>query len=149
MKTYCGNNKLFKGLLNKTHIVGNPHTCLKKGFGVGYNMPIDDNYRELWEPIKVNDKIFCGKKSKNGIRTGTNLECFRKGMEVGKNKKVNELFDEERKAKTKILSLTLKKLKQICRDRGLRGYSRLNKKELLVFVYDHWRINNFNLNRYQ
>jgi hypothetical protein len=148
MNIYCGNNKLFRGLINGTHIQGNKYDCMRKGFGVGYNMDIDDSYRELWKPIKTDKQFFCGRNRHPTKRSGTNLECFRKGMKVGKNKRITDTFPLEVRVKRKLLSLNVATLRTICRDMNFRGYSRLRKNELVVFIYDRWRQQNFNIDGY-
>jgi hypothetical protein len=86
MSIYCGNNRLYKKLLNGSMIIGDRYGCLKKGIGVGKNLPHDDDYTDMYEPID-NTKIYCGTNQilpENYDRMGTNSECHRIGVGVGK-----------------------------------------------------------------
>lgn len=92
-KFYCGNNRLHPGLMNGTHVIATRYQCMKKGFGIGYNKPVDDEYDVEYEPID-NTLIFCGNGDilPSGYdRLGNNGECLRKGFGAGKSKKVAEV----------------------------------------------------------
>ena len=85
---YCGNNRK-DPRLNSTHRIGTRYGCLKRGIGVGLNMPVDPSYAGEYEPIQ-NTKLYCGNKTRvppgyNGYDTLGG--CFRKGVGVGKRQK--------------------------------------------------------------
>ena len=86
---YCGNNRLHKRLLNSSAVIGERYSCLKKGVGVGLNLPFDREYAEAYEPID-NTRIYCGTKMRlpEGYhRFGENHECHRIGVGIGKSQK--------------------------------------------------------------
>jgi hypothetical protein len=90
---YCGNNRK-DPILNTTHRIGTRYGCLKKGIGVGLNMPVDPSYAGEYEPIQ-NTKLYCGNKTRvpsgyNGYDTLGG--CFRKGVGVGKRQKATSGF---------------------------------------------------------
>lgn len=68
---------------NKT--LGTPQQCLKKGIGVGLNLPIPSDYPRRYKPI-IPSNSFCGKKENKplGKKMGSVGDCFRKGVGVGK-----------------------------------------------------------------
>jgi len=89
---YCGNNRLANDLVNGNAIIGTRFQCLRKGYGAGYNSPIDPNFTTDYEPID-NRKIYCGDKQNlpNGYDLmGNSPICLRKGYGVGYNKKQRE-----------------------------------------------------------
>lgn len=86
---YCGNNRLNTNVVNGTAIIGTRHRCLQKGYGVGFNLPVDMDMLLRYEPIS-NEKIYCGN---NDIlpdtydRFGSLPSCFQKGVGIGKKKR--------------------------------------------------------------
>lgn len=86
---YCGNNRLNTNVVNGTAIIGTRHRCLQKGYGVGFNLPVDMDMLSPYEPIS-NEKIYCGN---NDIlpdtydRFGSLPSCFQKGVGIGKKKR--------------------------------------------------------------
>jgi hypothetical protein len=83
---YCGNNSRNTKLLNGDLLPGSRYSCLQKGIAKGRNLTHDVNYEGEYEPID-NTKIYCGTKNilPDGYdRMGNNVECFRKGVGVGK-----------------------------------------------------------------
>lgn len=56
---YCGNNRNSKQVKNGNKI-GSRYECLKKGIGVGMNLPLDLDYLDEYIPIDSR-KIYCGK----------------------------------------------------------------------------------------
>lgn len=86
MKMYCGNNLSFQGILNGTHYLGTKNKCLKRGVGVGKNLPFDENYNNEYEPVD-NRKYYCGNKEitpPNYFAEGSPSICHRIGVGVGK-----------------------------------------------------------------
>lgn len=79
---YCGNNRLAVG----NRRIGTRHECLKRGVGIGMNLPPDPDYARGYEPI-VDRKLYCGNRSQlpAGYRAfGTNTECLQMGVGIGK-----------------------------------------------------------------
>jgi len=82
---YCGNNRLDNKVLNGMPI-GNRYACLKQGIGKGRQLPgyTSQNYEAIDDV-----KIYCGTVAIATVppgydRLGTNLECFRKGVGIGR-----------------------------------------------------------------
>ena len=89
MPIYCGNNKMNRRLLNNEVEIGSRSKCLKKGFGIGINKPIDLDYLGEYEPIYI-DKFFCGddeNDAPNDYRMGTLPQCLQRGVAIGKLQK--------------------------------------------------------------
>lgn len=94
---YCGNNERHSSINGNppTHIIGTPYTCFKKGVGVGLHLPVDTEYGEYKQ--LVYSKPYCGKKKTlpNNTYThfGTNGDCLRKGVGVGKKIRYTRAFN--------------------------------------------------------
>ena len=83
---YCGNNRLDTKLTSGQYTIGTRYQCLKKGVGVGLNLPIDRNMLNEYEPIDM-FKIYCGNIQilpQGYDKLGSPQECHRKGVGVGK-----------------------------------------------------------------
>lgn len=95
---YCGNNKLFKGLVDGTHEVGSNYNCLRRGIGVGLNKPIGDTFTSEYEPIDSR-KYYCGKKDNlpddSYDSHGSPSKCLRIGVGIGTKKKYTMIRDIE------------------------------------------------------
>jgi hypothetical protein len=102
MKTiYCGNNRL---LVTRKNRLGTRHTCMKKGFGVGYHLPADKKYMNGYEPID-NVNIYCGNKEilpDHYDRFGNLADCIQKGVSIGQIKKARETFGKRRRRTMKM-----------------------------------------------
>jgi hypothetical protein len=90
---YCGNNKNNFSILSGEKIIGNRYQCMKNGFGVGYNLPLDEesknDYLQDYEPVD-DRKIWCGINPNLPPEysfIGTNFMCFQKGFGAGRRKK--------------------------------------------------------------
>lgn len=82
---YCGNNR------NSANgrILGTRYKCLKIGIGKGFNMAVDPEYLNDYDPIDIR-KIYCGKKNRlpNGYDYMGNAPlCLQKGIGIGKKQK--------------------------------------------------------------
>jgi hypothetical protein len=89
MNIYCGNNQLDPEIVNGTSEIGTRHTCLRKGIGVGLNLPYDEKYRGDYQAID-NTRIYCGNQEilPNGYdRFGNISQCLQKGVALGKRQK--------------------------------------------------------------
>lgn len=89
---YCGNNKNNKELKNGSKVLGTRNQCLRKGVGIGMDMPYDPEYAYEYIPID-NFKIYCGdsKKLPSGYdRLGNQSQCLSKGVGIGKKIKANK-----------------------------------------------------------
>lgn len=75
---YCGNNLLKNPERRVSRLA-----CLKKGIGIGKNLPTDGlPYQQMNAPRKY----YCGDKSvlpPNYVDFGTNSECLSKGVGIG------------------------------------------------------------------
>ena len=88
----CSNN--LNAMRSAGILPSDNYKCLKRGIGVGKNMPYDPKYSMPYTPYDKR-KWFCGKES-NPVPTGyegrgTNPMCFWKGVGVGKRKKAEEV----------------------------------------------------------
>lgn len=89
MTIYCGNNQLDPELVNGNSEIGTRFKCLKKGIGVGLNLPYDEKYQGEYLPID-NRRIYCGNQENlpNGYdRFGNTAQCLQKGVALGKRQK--------------------------------------------------------------
>jgi hypothetical protein len=95
MQRYCGNNSLYRGLTGRqpTHVVGTNYECLKKGIGVGLNLPYDRNYSNNYIPID-DRKFYCGNQVRIPNRyfaVGSPSKCIGIGIGVGKSIANNDI----------------------------------------------------------
>lgn len=77
---YCGNNA------NVNIPRGTRYQCLKKGIGVGKNLPLDKDYGIPYAPI-VNRGVYCGNDAvlpPNYLIFGAPSECLQIGVGIGK-----------------------------------------------------------------
>ena len=96
VKTYCGNNSLFTGLVNGTHVLGSNYQCLRKGIQTGNHLPYDPNYNNPYAPIDKR-KFYCGNKENlpNGyFAKGSPSKCLQKGIGVGKSMRARREVDD-------------------------------------------------------
>lgn len=87
---YCGNNANSPQL--NDDVQGTRHQCLKKGVGIGKNLPFDRDYSVEYNPI-VDRQIYCGTKEQlpRGYAVfGSSAECLQKGVGIGKRMKYLE-----------------------------------------------------------
>ncbi len=84
MPIYCGNNYNDKRLKKKGWRIGTNYECLRKGIGVGKNLP---PYKEKYNPIDRR-KFYCGKKRRapsGYFAKGSPSKCLQIGIGVGKS----------------------------------------------------------------
>ena len=86
LQIYCGNNGMDSDLRNGRVRLGTRYACMRKGIGVGLNLPYDPRYLGEYMPI---DKsvIYCGNKTRlpEGYdRFGSLPNCLQKGVSIGK-----------------------------------------------------------------
>lgn len=94
---YCGNNAKHPDLRNGTKILGNRYLCLKRGIGIGLNLPLDPSANGPYSPIDKT-KYYCGKTTKlppGYDRFGSLPKCLSVGVGVGKRKKAQEQSDTQ------------------------------------------------------
>ena len=84
---YCGNSLNFTGLVTGTHIIGTNYQCLKKGIGVGLNLPYDRAYTGGYAPID-NRRFYCGNAQMppGYFAVGSPSKCLQVGVGVGKSR---------------------------------------------------------------
>ena len=83
---YCGNNRLSPELVSGEKVLGSRYKCMKRGIGVGLNLPYDPDYAGGYEPISE-EKFYCGDKDQlpqGYMRFGTLPQCQGKGVGLGK-----------------------------------------------------------------
>jgi hypothetical protein len=88
MPIYCGNNLNDPKLTNGTHNIGTKYQCLRKGIGVGINLPYDPAYSIPYRPIDPR-KFYCGKSRRlpdggGHFAVGSPSKCLQKGVGIGK-----------------------------------------------------------------
>ena len=85
-RMYCGNNRLYRDLLNGSAYIGTRYKCLQRGIGIGRTLPYDPRYLDDYAPI-FEDKIYCGNSDllpDEYSRFGTLYDCHRRGVSIGK-----------------------------------------------------------------
>ena len=87
-KIYCGNKGNFDGLVRGTHILGTNYQCLRKGIGIGSNLPYDYDYSGQHVPID-DRKYYCGNAVSIPVggghfAMGSPAKCLAVGIGVGK-----------------------------------------------------------------
>ena len=87
---YCGYLDGAGGIPVEYDIIGTRHKCLRKGVGVGMNMPDPKVAEFLAKPYVApphGQKIYCGDREvlpdDSYLRFGTKPECMRKGVGIG------------------------------------------------------------------
>ncbi len=86
---YCGNNANFPGLATGTHFIGTNYQCLKKGIGVGFHLPYDNQYSLPYTPIDGR-RFYCGNNAvvpPDYTAAGSPSKCLATGIGVGKARK--------------------------------------------------------------
>lgn len=87
-QTYCGNDANFAGLSTGTHVIGTNYQCLRKGIGVGRNIPYDAAYATPHTPIDPR-RFYCGNAAVlpaggGHFAMGSPSKCLQIGVGVGK-----------------------------------------------------------------
>ena len=120
-KIYCGNNKLSPRLTVEQNVIGTPYECMRKGIGVGLNLPVDKDAAGPYEPI-VEKKFYCGKKENEMPdkleRMGSPTECLRVGISIGKAKKAKDFIEIRKKRNRKKRSKRAKRWRKKKREMG-------------------------------
>ena len=93
MPIYCGNNLNDPKLTYGTHNIGTRYQCLRKGIGVGINLPYDPSYSLPYRPIDGR-KFYCGKSRHppaggGYFAIGSPSKCLQKGVGIGKKQIAN------------------------------------------------------------
>jgi hypothetical protein len=88
VKTYCGNNLSFPGLISGTHTLGTNYQCMKRGIGVGSNLPYDTSFAGGYVPVDPR-KFYCGNAvalpvAGGHFAVGSPSKCMQIGVGVGK-----------------------------------------------------------------
>jgi hypothetical protein len=89
---YCGNNSQDPELLSGRSVLGTRHSCMKKGFGKGFNMPYDPKFAGPYAPIDER-RIYCGnrlEKPNDYDSVGSLAQCIQKGIGIGKRKRAEK-----------------------------------------------------------
>jgi hypothetical protein len=84
--TYCGNNLNYSGLAAGTHQLGTREFCFKKGYRIGVRMPVDPEYRRVYNPQDAR-VIYCENNAANKPANqilGKLPMCLSKGVGMGK-----------------------------------------------------------------
>ena len=101
---YCGNNAKSKKLTKEKYKIGRSYECLRKGIGVGRNLPLNTDMLGPYKPIKKRT-FFCGKKSnwdrQKYDRIGDPTECLRAGIVIGQKLKADEFVSKYKKNKSR------------------------------------------------
>ena len=123
---YCGNNAKSKKLTKEKYKIGKSYECLRKGIGVGKNLPLNTDMLGPYKPIKKRT-FFCGKKSnwdrQKYDRIGDPTECLRAGIVIGQKLKADEFVSKYKKNKSR------RKSKRISRKKSRRKSKRRSRKK--------------------
>ena len=93
-KIYCGNNARDSQLIAGEVEQGTPFGCMRKGIGIGLNLPYDARYNGAYEPID-DRRIYCGKSDEAPVgyhHIGSLPHCLQKGVGMGKRLKAKRGF---------------------------------------------------------
>lgn len=117
MPIYCGNNRNDPKLRTGTHVLGTNYQCIKKGIGIGINLPIDNAYKQSYKPIDKR-RFYCGDKKlpkKGYFAVGSPSKCLQTGIGVGKSIRANKKNKVSMRFSTKPSStyINIKKLYNI------------------------------------
>jgi hypothetical protein len=88
-QTYCGNNALYPGIVAGTHIQGTRLQCLRKGFGIGSNLPYDASFAGLYAPVDGR-RFYCGNAPVAPVgyfAVGSSSKCLQIGVGGGKRQR--------------------------------------------------------------
>jgi len=88
MPIYCGNNLNDPKLVSGTHVLGTNYQCLRRGIGVGINLPYDATYAGVYAPVDPR-KFYCGTAAVpppagGYFAVGSPSKCLAIGVGVGK-----------------------------------------------------------------
>lgn len=121
---YCGNNAKSKKLTIEKFKIGKPYQCLRKGIGVGLNLPLNTDMVGPYKPLRKRS-FFCGKKANidkdKYDRMGDPTECLRAGIVIGQKKKADEFFRTRIKKKSKSKSRKRRSKKKSKKKRSKSG----------------------------
>jgi len=84
---YCGNNRNSPDVVVGIKRIGTRYECLKRGIGIGMNLPFDPTYAQPYDPID-RTRIYCGNANRHPDgydRMGSPSLCQRKGVGIGKS----------------------------------------------------------------
>jgi hypothetical protein len=90
MSIYCGNNLNDQKLVSGTHILGTNYQCLRKGIGVGKNLPYDSSYAVPHNPVDGR-RFYCGNAvvpPPGYFGVGSPSKCLSIGIGIGKAQRV-------------------------------------------------------------
>lgn len=99
---YCGNNRRDPRAKN----AGTPRECFQKGFGGGYNSPVDNTFKGPYAPLMEN-KLYCGSRPPRGKVRATLSQCAQMGWGVGAKKKALEEGGAKKKSRLRGGSVSL------------------------------------------
>jgi hypothetical protein len=128
---YCGNNRKNKDVISGRKRIGNRYECLRKGFGVGYNQPVDMDYAGEYSPIDKR-KTWCGVSNRKptGYHViGSNYSCFLKGFGGGKTKKAKEAKKKKIRRKSVKKSRKRRSKKKTKKDKRKRRSKKKTKRK--------------------
>jgi len=83
---YCGNNRNDPRLVIDGERIGTRYECLRKGIGVGKNLPFDPSYAVDYDPID-RTRTYCGLQNRKPMgynRMGSPSSCLRTGIGIGR-----------------------------------------------------------------
>ena len=133
-RIYCGNQSNFLGLTNGTHILGTNYQCLRKGIGIGLNMPYDHSYSTPYAPIDAR-KYYCGNNPsipRGGayFAIGSPIKCLTVGIGVGKSQKA--AIENIRRRKRRVTRSKSKSKRRTIRSKSKRRVTRSKSKRRTI-----------------
>ena len=102
---YCGDSNV---LPRKYDVAGTRYSCMKKGIGIGMNLPDENREEFLNKPrdtSSVKEKVYCGNDlllPEGYARFGKRKECLQKGVGVGLAMPQEKRLKAQRKASPKL-----------------------------------------------
>jgi hypothetical protein len=92
-RMYCGNKANYTGIVTGTHYLGTYYQCMRRGIGVGRNLPYDVSYTGLHVPVDPR-RYYCGNSLVPPIDggyygVGSPSKCLSTGIGVGKSQRAS------------------------------------------------------------
>ena len=109
--------------------MGTNYECMRKGVGVGRNLPYDPSANGPYRPYD-DRKFYCGTQAnlpQGYFSFGNPSMCYRKGVGIGRKSRATD----EQKRQQEYDTMTVTALRAEARRKKCVGYSKLRKQQLI------------------